>query len=45
MANLRLGDIEEARKQLAIAVDYSTARSEHDLYAAKLDLLRAQRLR
>jgi hypothetical protein len=45
MANLRLGDIDEARKHLAIAVDYSTARSEHDLYAAKLDLLRAQRLR
>ena len=45
MANLRLGDTEEASKQLAIAVNYSTARVEHDLYAAKLDLLRAQRVR
>ena len=45
MANLRLGDTEEARKQLAIAVNYSTARAEHDLYAAKLDLLRAQQVR
>ena len=45
MANLRLVDTEEARKQLLIAVDYSTARVEHDLYAAKQDLLRAHRVR
>jgi Tfp pilus assembly protein PilF len=45
LANLRLGDIDEARKQLALAVDYSTARSEHDLYAAKLDRLRDHTVR
>ena len=45
LANLRLGDIVEARKQLAIAVAYSTAHVEHELYAAKLDLLRAHGVR
>ena len=41
MANLRLGDMEEARRQIGIAVENSTARSEHDLYAGKLDRLQS----
>jgi Tfp pilus assembly protein PilF len=32
-----LGDAERARKELAIALEYSTTRREHDLYSAKLD--------
>ncbi len=36
-----LGDTAEARKHLAIAVRNSTTRTEHDLYAAKLDKLNA----
>jgi len=41
IANLKLGDVEQARKHLAIAMDNSTTRGDHDLYAAKLDRLRA----
>ena len=41
VVNVGLGDTEEARKHLAIAVRNSTTRTEHDLYAAKLDRLNA----
>ena len=36
-AYLGLGDIKRARSHLAIATENSTTRTEHDLYAAKLD--------
>lgn len=36
-----LGETEDARKHLAIAVRNSTTRRDHDLYAAKLDRLNA----
>jgi Tfp pilus assembly protein PilF len=41
VVNVGLGETAEARKHLAIAVKNSTTRSEHDLYAAKLDRLKA----
>jgi Tfp pilus assembly protein PilF len=41
-AYLGLGDIGQARKHLATAMNNSTTRSEHDLYAAKLDHLGAR---
>ena len=44
VAYLRLGDNDRARKQLTLATEYATTRSEHDLYAAKLDRIRSSRL-
>jgi tetratricopeptide (TPR) repeat protein len=41
LAELRLGEVDDARKHLAIALETSTTRNDHDLYAAKLDRLRA----
>ena len=41
VAHIGLGETAEARKHLAIAVRNSTTRSDHDLYAAKLDRLNA----
>ena len=35
-----LGEFELSRRQLALAMDFSTTRNEHDLYAAKLDRLK-----
>jgi Tfp pilus assembly protein PilF len=43
IASARLGDLEQARKHLAIAIENSTTRTDHDLYAAKLDRLKASR--
>jgi tetratricopeptide (TPR) repeat protein len=40
-AELRLGDYADARAHLAIAMANSTRRTDHDLYAAKLDRLSA----
>lgn len=40
-AYYRLGDFNQSRKHLAIAMDYSPTRKDHDLYTAKLDRLRA----
>jgi len=40
-AYYRLGDFSRSRKHLAIAMDFSPTRKVHDLYAAKLDRLRA----
>jgi Flp pilus assembly protein TadD len=41
VAHFRLGEMKEARKQLAIAVENSTTGTDHELYAAKLQRLRA----
>ena len=43
IAYLRLGNIDQARKHLAAAAENSTTRSDHDLYAAKLDRIRSLR--
>jgi Tfp pilus assembly protein PilF len=40
VAHVGLGETAQARKHLAIAVKNSTSRSDHDLYAAKLDRLK-----
>lgn len=41
LANYGLGDMAEARKHLALARDSSTTVKDRDMYAAKLDRLRA----
>ena len=41
LANARMGDAQEAARQLALAMKGSTSRNEHDLYAAKLDRLQS----
>jgi hypothetical protein len=43
MSYYGLGDAKSARAHLIVAMDNSNTRSEHDLYAAKLDRLRAIR--
>jgi Tfp pilus assembly protein PilF len=43
MSYYGLGDSRSAREHLTIAMDNSNTRGEHDLYAAKLDRLRAPR--
>jgi len=45
LANLGLGDIERARKHLALALENSTNPKERDLYANKLDWLRARKVK
>jgi Tfp pilus assembly protein PilF len=40
-ADVRLGDVELARKHLVLAQRYSTARTRRDIYSAKLATLRA----
>ena len=40
-AALRLDDTEMARKHMALAVEYSPTRTDHDLYTAKLARLKA----
>lgn len=40
-ASYMTGDLKEADKHMALALENSTARSDHDLYAAKLDRLKA----
>jgi len=39
LAYLGLGQMEPARKELALAVEYSTTPKDHDLYSAKLEKL------
>ena len=43
MADLQLGRLDEARSELALAMDDAIKRTDHDLYAAKLDRLNAYR--
>ena len=43
LADFRLGDVEAARKHLALAVESSATRDERALYAAKLAWLRSYR--
>ena len=40
MALARLGEMAESRRHMATALDFSTTRREHDLYAAKLDRMK-----
>jgi hypothetical protein len=42
LANFGLGDVKEARRQLALAMESSTTRADRELYAAKLDRIKAQ---
>ncbi|HZQ62348.1 MAG TPA: tetratricopeptide repeat protein [Casimicrobiaceae bacterium] len=42
-AYVGLGEFDEARKQLALAIEYSTTRRERDVYSAKLNRLAAHR--
>jgi len=41
LAYLGLGETDQARKHMTIAVDNSTTRKDHDLYAAKLGRIQA----
>ncbi len=41
MADFQLGRLDEARSELALAMDDAVKRTDHDLYAAKLDRLNA----
>ncbi|MEO6919848.1 MAG: tetratricopeptide repeat protein [Collimonas sp.] len=43
IACLRLGEIDQAAKHLSIAMENSTTRNDHDLYAAKLDHVKSYR--
>jgi Tfp pilus assembly protein PilF len=43
-AYAKLGEVDKARKQLALAMEYSTTRGEHDLYAAKLDRIKSSEM-
>jgi len=42
-AYVGLGDVEHARTELAMALEYSTTRKEHDLYSTKLARINAAR--
>jgi tetratricopeptide (TPR) repeat protein len=43
LSELRLGNVAAARRELAAALEQSTTRRDHDLYAAKLERLSARR--
>ena len=43
LADWHLGDVAQAQRQLELAIDASTTRNQHDLYAAKLEWLQAHR--
>jgi tetratricopeptide (TPR) repeat protein len=45
IAELQLGNIDQAREQLATALENSTSTNDHDLYAAKLERLRSHGVR
>ena len=40
-AYFALGEIDRAQRELALALEYSTTRRDHDVYAAKLDRMRS----
>jgi tetratricopeptide (TPR) repeat protein len=42
LADWQLGDVAQARKHLQLAMDNSTSRGQHDLYAAKLSWLQSR---
>jgi tetratricopeptide (TPR) repeat protein len=42
-AYVNLGEIEQARKQLALAMEFSTTRSDYDLYSGKLAKISSSR--
>ena len=44
LANFKLGDIEPARKHLAMAIENGTSRNDRELYAAKLAWLQTHRV-
>jgi tetratricopeptide (TPR) repeat protein len=44
-AYLGLGEVDPARKELGLAVEYSTTRKDHDLYSTKLEKLSHYRAR
>ena len=44
VAEFQLGDVKGAREHLVLAMDNSTTRRDHDLYAAKLDQIKSFRL-
>lgn len=43
-AYVGLGEMEQAKEQLTIAMEYSTTRNDHDLYATKLERIRSSHL-
>lgn len=43
VADFELGRLDEARREMALAMEDATKRTDHDLYAAKLDKLNAWR--
>ena len=43
VADFGLGRLDEARSELAIALENSVRRTDHDLYSAKLDKLKSYR--
>ncbi len=43
-AYLGLGEVERARTELTVALENSTTRKEHELYAAKLDRIRSYQI-
>jgi tetratricopeptide (TPR) repeat protein len=43
IADFGLGRVDEARSELAIALENAVKRTDHDLYAAKLDKLKSYR--
>jgi predicted Zn-dependent protease len=45
LAYAKLGDLKQAREHLALAMENSTTRGDHDLYAAKLDKIRSVQVR
>jgi tetratricopeptide (TPR) repeat protein len=40
-AYVQLGEIDKARKELNLALEYSTTRNDHDIYAAKLERIKS----
>jgi len=44
-AYFALGEIDSAKRELALALEYSTTRRDHDVYAAKLDRIKSHQIR